>query len=287
MPRAPGCHTSPRRKTMDSHHTPLADFEILALAGEGASAKVYRALHRPSQRAVALKLFSAAPGAEFEAAFARETRVTLSLTHANIVQALAAGIERGQAWIALEWVPGHDLGRYVVPSRLLPETLALDIMVRTARALHYAHGQGVLHRDIKPANVRVHLPAQVVKLSDFGIAQLDDGTRTATGVLKGTPAYLAPEILAGHSPSAASDIYALGAVTFELLTGRRPYMADSMGELLRQIARDEAPLLRQITPALPANLEALIARTLHRRPAQRPGSAEEWARLLDEIRARL
>jgi serine/threonine-protein kinase len=257
--------------------TVVAGFCILERAGQGASAVVYKAQHQATGRTQALKLFAPREEVIDDLAFRREAAAALSLKHPDIVEATAAGVFQDHPWIAMDWVPGHDLSRYVQPRRLLPERLVLEVIERLARALHHAHQQAITHRDIKPSNVRIHLPAHIVKLADFGIALHDDGMQTATGVLKGTPAYMAPEQFSGAPASSASDLYSLAVLCFELLTGRRPHEADTMGQLLRSLTTDPPARLASLRPDLPKGLDAVLTRALSKGPRQRPPSCQDWA----------
>ena len=270
-----------------------ARFELLRLLGRGSLGVVYAAHDQHLNRPVALKLVGLRRGAgdaAYEAALARfesETRAARRLHHPDIVATLDAGSKEDIGWLAMELAPGLPLSRYTHRARLLPEGVVLDAVARLAAALAYAHREGVLHRDIKPANVLVHWPSGSLKLFDFGIARLVDTDSTRTGVLMGSPAYLAPEVLAGQKADARSDLYALGVTLFELLCGRRPHEASSLGQWMQQAATQPAPSLHALRPELPAALEALLARLLDRMPKQRPASAEDLAAVLRHIRQQL
>jgi serine/threonine-protein kinase len=185
----------------------------------------------------------------------------------------------------MERVRGVDLSRYTQPNRLLPETLVLRIGARLAAALAHAHARGVVHRDLKPANVLVNLAEGQVKLADFGVARLDDARMTRTGLTLGTPSYMAPELLTGAPASRASDAYALGVLLFEMLTGRRPHQASSLGELLHQIAREPATALAALRPDLPAPVLAAIEQLLAPDPARRPADLARWGAGLGRLAA--
>ncbi len=254
----------------------VAGFRLQRLLGRGASGEVYLA-EGAGGPPVALKL-SSVPTGDAETAW-REGFITAArnaqrLVHPDIVAVHGAGIEGRLAWLAMELVPGDDLSRYTTQSRLLPEALVLALGSRMAAAVAHAHRQGVMHRDLKPANVLVHLPGNIVKLADFGIARASDAAQTGTGVVMGTPAYMAPEQLAGNVPTPATDLYALGVLLFQLLSGRLPHEASSMGELLRDVATTPAPDLRTLVPAVSAGTAELVARLLAKQPSQRPASCE-------------
>jgi len=261
----------------------VAGYHLQRVIGRGAHGEVYLAQGPAGGPMVALKLALVPSGVNtlaWQAAFLEAARVAGRLAHADIVAVHGAGIDGRLAWLAMEFVPGSDLSRYTQANRLLPERLVLAMALRIALALDHAHGQGVVHRDLKPANVLVHLAADVVKLADFGIARAPDSAQTATGTVPGTPAYMAPELLAGSRPTRSTDYYALGVMLFQLLSGRLPYDAASMGELLRQVASTPAPDLRDLVPGVLPATAALVARLLAKRAADRPADGVTLAAAL-------
>jgi eukaryotic-like serine/threonine-protein kinase len=217
--------------------------------------------------------------------FMRNATASAALIHPGIVTLYRAGVEGGLGWLAMEPVPGGDLSRYTQPQRLLPEPVVLQVGESLALALTYAHGQGVVHRDLKPANVLVDWPSRTVKLADFGLARLPDALQTDTGVVLGTPAYMAPEQIAGSLPTPSTDFYALGVLLFQLLAGRLPHLGESMGQLLMQVAREPAPDLRALRPGLPPALADLVARLLAKRPADRWADGAALAQAMRDIGA--
>lgn len=270
----------------------VGPYVLLRLAGRGAVAEVFLATAGPRKPPLALKLLSlsALQGDEAEEVvrrFAQEVDTARRLQHLDVVRVLASGKHEGRPWMAMEWLTGHDLSRYVQPTRLLPEAMVVDIGIRLASALAYAHAQGVTHRDLKPANVRVDLPRGLLKLTDFGVARVDGAERTATGLFLGTPAYMAPEVLAGAIASAQTDLYALGVLLFELLTGRRPHEASTLGALLKQMSTQPAQDLRVLRPDLPAELAQVLAQALARDPTERWASGEQLAQALARVRVQL
>lgn len=264
-------------------------FDLLRQLGRGAHARVYAAHDRDLNRLVALKIFALRSKdvqlqAEARSRFSREASVAARLRHADIVQVLEAGSHDGQDWLAMELVPGTSLERYTHPDKLLPEPALLRVGQRIALALDHAHGQGVVHRDLKPANVLVHWPSDTLKIADFGLARTEDAAATRTGLLLGTPQYMAPELLAGERPDARSDFYALGVVLFELVSGQLPFQSSNMGDLLRRVAREPAPDLRSVKPHCPDELASLLAELLATRPDQRLADGARVAGRLRSLR---
>ena len=232
---------------------------------------------------VAVKLLELAPGMSLSqrrdwiTRLQREADLARRLAHPDIVAVHEAGLAGNLAWLAMERVNGVDLGRYTQPQRLLPEALVLRVGARVGAALAHAHANGIVHRDLKPANVLINLETGQVKLADFGVAHLDDVSLTATGMTLGTPAYMAPEQLAGALATAAGDAYALGVMMFELLSGRRPHKAATLGELLRATVSEAPASLARLRPDLPAPVVAAVEQLLARDPAGRPADMEDWA----------
>ncbi len=272
--------------------TQVAGWRLLRRLGSGAQSEVYAAEHPRWPEPAALKLvqLGGPEPAAAVAAFHAATQAARRLQHPGIVRLLDAGVQGGTGWLAMELAPGADLTRYVREPRLLPEAAVLRLGSRIADALAHAHAQGVVHRDMKPANVLVDWAADSVKLVDFSLARALGGTaQTGTGIVLGTPSYLAPEQLAGAPPSAAGDLYALGVTLFELLAGRLPHDAESMGELLRQVGTQPAPALHTLRPQVLPAVSTLVAGLLAKVPAARPGDAAavsaELLRLADAAAA--
>jgi eukaryotic-like serine/threonine-protein kinase len=266
----------------------VGGYRLEGLIGQGALGQVFRA-RDPAGRPVALKLLALADaGGEAERRFAAEAAIARRLVHPDIVRVFDAGeAPGGRGWIAMELLLGCDLGRYTRPARLLPEAVVLGVGERIAGALAYAHGRGVVHRDVKPSNVVVDWAARRVTLTDFGIASVAGAERTRTGLVLGTPAYMAPELLAGAAPTPATDLYALGVLLFELLSGRLPHEGTTLGELLRSVAVAAAPDVRSLAPQVPAPAAEAVARLLAKAAHERPSGAAEAASGLAQARAAL
>jgi serine/threonine-protein kinase len=181
------------------------------------------------------------------------------------------------AYIAMELLSGHDLTRHTRPGQLLTYVQVLSIGHRVALALAHAHSQGVVHRDIKPANVMIDLSHGAVKVMDFGIARLSDAARTRTGLVLGSPLYMSPEQLTGKQVDGRSDIYSLGLLLYQLLSGRLPFEATNMADLLRAVAERPVPSLRAHRPDLPAAMADVIELAMQKRPALRYATASDLA----------
>jgi serine/threonine-protein kinase len=220
--------------------------------------------------------------------FQHETINAARLRHPGIVTTYGAIVQDGVGYVAMELLSGTDLSRYIRPARLLPEALALEITERVSSALAYAHRAGVVHRDVKPANVMFDPAKDCVKLTDFGISRAVDAEATRSGVLIGSPAYMAPELLAGARADAGTDMYALGVLLFQLLTGHLPFEGDTMGALLRSMANEAPQTVRALRPDLPPEqaiaIDATLALVQSRSPGERETDGDAWAKALRELR---
>lgn len=280
---APGGPQAPAPAAASPQGLVHGRYRLGPLLGQGGGSQVHEAVDLRTGATVALKIIHLPPDLpaplrlEWAARLQREAALSRKLSHPAIVAVLDAGLQAGQAWLAMERVRGVDLGRYTQPQRRLPEDLVLRIGAKVAVALAHAHAHGVVHRDLKPANVIVDLAADQVKLADFGVARDTDASNTRTGLSLGTPAYMAPEQLAGEPATAASDAYALGVMLFELLSSRRPHQADTLGDLLRATATQPPATLRALRPDLPAPAAAAVEALLASKPADRPADLDAWA----------
>lgn len=274
----------------------FGDYELLEEIARGGMGVVFRARHRGLQRQVALKMILAGPwaGSNDVERFRTEARAAAQLDHIGIVPVYEFGQHEGHYYYTMALIDGPSLAERVRQGPLAPRESAA-ILRRIAEGVAHAHAKGVIHRDLKPANVLLarrdgaapaatgtgdHLPYDP-RVADFGLAKYDtaDGGLTATGQAVGTPSYMSPEQAAGRvaEVSAASDIYALGAVLYELLTGRPPFRADTVLETLRQVCENLPAPPRLLNAAVPVDLETICLRCLEKSPDQRYASAQDLA----------
>jgi len=247
--------------------------------GGGGMAAVYRARDLELERDVALKVLAVATGDEdeFRKRFLREARVAARLSHPHVVQVYDAGEDGGRPYIVMEYVPGETAAQLLARRHKLSPSEASALALQAALGLQHAHENGLVHRDVKPQNLLVRDDG-VLKVADFGIARAAEASRlTKAGMVLGTAAYLAPEQATGGETTAATDLYSLGAVLYELLTGRTPYQFRSLGELAAQQSRGAITPVRELEPAVPPALEALVMRCLAAEPRFRPDSAADVA----------
>ncbi len=254
----------------------IGDYEIIEELGRGGMARVFAARQIGLGRIVALKAIPATRGdaAALELRFLRETQTVASLRHPHIVTIYDSGRSHGFVWFSMDYVEGGDLARRLHDRPFVPRDAAV-LLQKVASALAYTHSVGVLHRDLKPSNIL--LDGDEPRVADFGLAaQLEPGgdLTSLTGVL-GTPHYLAPEALREGSAAltVASDLYALGVILFELLTGRTPFAGASPAELPNLLAKHDAPSPRLLAPAVSRDLAAICLKCLEHDPAQRYASA--------------
>jgi eukaryotic-like serine/threonine-protein kinase len=271
----------------------LGRYQLEREIGRGAMGTVYLGRDMAINRLVAVKAiplateFSESELAEARTRFFREAETAGRLNHPNIVTIYDVGEERGLAYIAMEYLKGRHLSDYATSDTLLEPRKVLELMARTAGALGFAHKQQVVHRDIKPANIMYDPNADVLKITDFGIARLTGTGTTRTGIVLGTPSFMSPEQLEGRTVTGHSDLFSLGVSLFQLLTGHLPFTADSMTGLMQQIAEAPHPPLRAYRPDLPACVESIIDRALAKTPETRFETGAQMAAALEECRSRL
>ncbi|MDL2716831.1 MAG: serine/threonine-protein kinase [Acidobacteriota bacterium] len=257
----------------------LGRYRLDALLGRGGMAEVYRATDTKLARTVAVKVILATHAAEehFLERFLREARVVASLEHPNILPVYDFGEENGVPFLVMPYLPGGSLHDRLKAGPV-PLAVASSWIAELAGALDAAHAAGVLHRDVKPANVLLGKDDRLF-LADFGIAKLLESQTglTATGVVVGTPVYMAPEQAQGQPASPATDRYALAVVAFEILAGRPPFEGESALSLMHQHVATPPPMLSARVAGLPAGLDAVLSQALAKDPAKRPPTCRAFA----------
>ncbi|MEW6542801.1 MAG: serine/threonine-protein kinase [Nitrospirota bacterium] len=260
----------------------LGRYEVVKELGRGAMGVVYLGKDPKIQRSVAIKTMRLDEVDQDQVAgvkerFFREAESAGRLSHPNIVTIFDAGEEQELGYIAMEVLDGTDLKDRCRKDNLLPVPQVLELVATVADALDYAHRQGIVHRDIKPANIML-MKDGTVKVTDFGIARIAASSKTQTGVVLGTPSYMSPEQVAGTKVDGRSDLFSLGVVLFELLTGEKPFQAESVATLLFQIANQPHPTPNQVRAELPSCCQAVVDRALQKDAAQRYQRGKDMAR---------
>jgi len=261
----------------------LGRYEVEKELGKGAMGSVYLGKDPKIARIVAIKTMALSQ--EFEAdelqdvkdRFFREAETAGRLSHPNIVTIYDAGEEHDLAYIAMEFLKGGDMVQYGKADQLLPIPRVLDIIRRCAEALEYAHKANVVHRDIKPANIMYEAESDTLKITDFGIARITDSSKTKTGMVLGTPSYMSPEQLAGKKVDGKSDLFSLGVMMFQFMTGRLPFQGDSMAALMYKIANVAHPKPESFRAELPRCVSVIISRALAKDPEKRYQSGTQMA----------
>ncbi len=255
----------------------IGQYEIAGLLGEGGAARVYKAFQPSMERYVALKilLIPGFAGRQFSERFAQEARVIASLEHPNIVPVFDFGESDGYMYIAMRLVEGGSLAD-MLDGKPFSLYLAHDIITQVGSALEYAHSQGVVHRDIKPSNLLIDEHGNCM-ISDFGLAKVltPSAPISMTGTVIGTPAYMSPEQIMSEVVDGRSDLYSLGIVLFEMLTGLPPFKADSTAIVLIRHIQDPLPSARLLNPQLPLAVERVLEKTLAKKPDERYKSASD------------
>ena len=261
----------------------LGRYQVERELGKGAMGVVYLGRDPKIGRIVAIKTMALSQ--EFEAEeltdarerFFREAETAGRLQHQHIVTIFDAGEDHGLAYIAMEFLKGKDLAEFCRDGQLLALPKVLSLVARVAEALAYAHKQNVVHRDIKPANIMYEAGSDIVKVTDFGIARITDSSKTKTGLVLGTPSYMSPEQIAGKKVDGRSDLYSLGVMLFQMLTGVLPFGGESMAELMHKIANEEAPDIRIVRKEIPPRLANVVALALSKRVETRYQDGDELA----------
>ncbi len=280
------------RKTMADPTVPIVahvmpaipGYEIIRIIDQGGMGVVYEARQLKLGRTVALKMISSLHlRAQLVARFSAEAAAAARLQHPNFVQIFEVGQVNGRPFYSMEYVPGGSLAERLRGKPFTPRDAA-QLIETIARAVHAAHGRDIVHRDLKPANIMLTADG-TPKIADFGLAKRldDDSGHTHTGEVLGTPSYMAPEQAEGNKSAIgpATDVYAVGAILYELLAGKPPFLGTSPLDALRQVVSTEPIAPSQLAPALPRDLEAICLKCLEKAPAHRYVTAETLA---DDLR---
>ena len=266
----------------------IGKYTLTERLGRGAMAEVYKAYHPKLGRTVAVKIMHGylAEGEDFLKRFEREARALAALRHPHIVQIHDFDVEQDNYYLVIEYFDGGTLQDRMAElariGKFMPLGQVLEILKQIGEALDYAHQKGIIHRDIKPSNILLNTSGEAF-LGDFGIARMVSSTQfTSTGSLIGTPTYMSPEQCKGLEITAASDIYSLGVILYELLTGRAPFLADTPLALIQKHVSEPLPLPGVLRPGLPPSVEAVVRKALAKDPVERYQSAGELAQALKQ-----
>ena len=269
-----------------AHISKIGKYDIVDVLGEGAMGVVYRAVDPVLGREVAIKVMNdaLARDEDFRTRFLHEARAAGSLQHPNVITVYDCGEVDGHLYIGMELVKGADLEQLMGDSTPLTTTNKIEIIIGVLTALSYAHKRGIVHRDIKPANIRVNEEGRAL-IMDFGIAHIQSSNMTKTGMMVGTPNYMAPEQVLGGAITAQTDIFAVGAVLYELLTNLRPFEGENMHSVLYKIVSEPPEPPEKIVTGLRPDLAAICMRALAKEPADRYENALEMAGALTKALA--
>lgn len=264
-------------------------YALIAQQGSGGMSVIYKAIDRALGRTVAVKILrpSLTTDQSFLEKFRNEARAVANLSHPNIVTVHDVGSDGATYYIVMELVEGTDLKKIIKASGALPVERALDLGIQMCAGVGYAHRSGLVHADVKPQNMLV-TPQDVVKVTDFGIAQAltDTQPMQRAEVVWGSPHYFAPEQARGERPTPASDVYSIGIVMFEMLTGRLPYSGADQQELAMAHIRDRVPLVSEFNPSVPDSLSRIIFKVMSKDASGRYREADQLGNVLKNFKER-
>jgi serine/threonine-protein kinase len=258
-------------------------YKLLEPLGKGGMAVVYRARDLMLERLVAVKVlredYSGDPA--FQERFRQEAKAAANLSHPNIVTMHDFGLDNGQLFLVMEYVPGTDLKTLIKQRGRFNHEEAIPLLIQACAGIGYAHRAGLVHCDVKPQNMLV-TPDMRLKVADFGIARALSTIHPdeQTDVVWGSPQYFAPEQASGAAPAPASDVYSLGIIMYEMLTGSLPFQATTAIDFARLHLEVEPPLLSEMIPDISPTLERILAKVLSKEPSQRYRTADQLGRVL-------
>ncbi len=264
-------------------------YRLVAQQGSGGMAVIYKAIDQVLGRTVAIKILrpSLTNDPAFLARFRNEARSVANLQHPNIVTVHDVGNEGATHYIVMEFIEGQDLKKIIKASGVLPIDRALHLGIQICSGIGFAHRAGIVHADVKPQNMLV-TKDDMIKVTDFGIAQAF--SEAAPGerqqIVWGSPHYFAPEQARGEKPTPASDVYSIGIVLFEMLTGRLPFTGNNQQELALAHIREPAPLISDFNPSVPENVVQIVHKVMSKEPAMRYRMADQLGRILESYRDR-
>ena len=260
----------------------IGRYKIVAKIGQGGTSHVWKGFDATLDRHVAVKTISAdmADDPTLQKRFEREAQSAAKLNHPHIITIYDFGQEQDKLYMAMELLEGVDLKQAIGQGRLKSLDDKLDIMSQICDGLAFAHAHEIVHRDLKPANLYL-LPDGQVKIMDFGLARVSGSDMTRTGMAMGTPHYMSPEQVRGEHVDFRSDVFALGCVFYEILTGKKPFDADSIHSVLYKVMQEEPKPVRELSPDLPPVLQQVLDKAMAKRPEERFQSAVEFGEVLD------
>ena len=269
----------------------IGRYEVQGLIGEGEMARVYRARDPKINRTVAIKILKEEHvDEEYLTRFLREAKAAGAISHPNIVTVYDVGRVKNRSFITMEFLDEKSLADVLAQEHTLPIKHIVSIGIQLARALDHAHAKGIVHRDIKPGNILLMDEGRTAKITDFGIARLDnsgDLQKTHVGKVLGTPRYMSPEQATGLTVDGRSDLFSLGLVLYELLTGKNAFESNNIATLVMQICREDPTPIKVIAPDVPDGLQRIVMKLLNKSPEQRFQTGAQLAHALEREHAAL
>ncbi|HNB56054.1 MAG TPA: serine/threonine-protein kinase, partial [bacterium] len=272
--------------TNESYPEKIGRYQILSLLGEGAMAKVFKAVDTRIDRVVALKMLQFREGMtdemiqQLKDRFVHEAKFAGKLTHPNIVTIYDAEEENGVSYMAMEYVDGRTLESVIENNETLTVEQILDILIQLAHGLDYAHKHDIIHRDIKPGNI-ILTSEDIPKIMDFGIAKITTSSTTVIGTILGTPGYMSPEQITGKSVDHRTDIFALGAVFYELLTREKAFPGKNLTEIMYRVVSENPMPPSMVNLNVPEIINPIVMRAIAKGPGERYQSGTEFAKALE------